>query len=174
MQNGDSQLSAPATEDDGFGGRKWECIAITLDDYQTFLESIRRSQDDDEKILRKRIQEQIMPVMEEKAEKDRLKAQRRARELENLQKLATAKRSSRIAGRVTVQKQREEEEAAEERRRADLKMAKKEQEKQRQMEEVSREPHPMRCSTSLRTNIFANRPASLACSPGSNASRSGK
>src|SRR5258708_2305697 len=31
-----------------FEGRKWECIAVTLDDYHRFLESIKRSRDPDE------------------------------------------------------------------------------------------------------------------------------
>lgn len=115
---------------------KWECIAITLDDYQKFLETIRRSTDADEKVLRKRITDEILPVMEEQAEKQRQKALKRQREAENLQKLATAKRSSRLAGKKELEKQREEAKAAEKQELADLAMARKEQEKQRQMEEV--------------------------------------
>ena len=135
-QDDDTQHEAVSAFEDTFGGMTWECIAITLDDYQNFIETIRRSTDPDEKTLRTRIQEQIMPIMQEKAEKQRAKAQKKARELENLQKLATAKRSSRIAGRVEMQKKQEEDDAAERKRLADLKMAKKEQEKQRVMEEV--------------------------------------
>lgn len=163
-QNGDTEQP----EDDFFGGRKWECVAVTLEEYQTFLESIRRTSDEDEKVLRKRIQDQIMPVLEEQAEKQRQKAARRARELENLQKLATAKRSSRIAGKLEVQKQREEEEAAEEKRRADLKMAKKEQEKQRQMEEVRLMEHTWLLSLRYTLLTHSYRPANRACSPGNN------
>ena len=51
-------------------------------------------------------------------------------------KLATAKRSSRIAGKVERQKHIEEAEEVERKRLADIKMAKLEQEKQRKLEEV--------------------------------------
>lgn len=129
--------SQQPAEDDDFGGMKWECIAITLEQYQDLVESMRRSSDQNEKTLRKRIIEEIMPTMEKHAEKQRQKVLKRQRELENLQKLATAKRSSRIAGRQEEAQKRAEEEAAEKQRLADLAMAKKEQAKQRKMEEVS-------------------------------------
>ncbi|KAL1306800.1 hypothetical protein AAFC00_005458 [Neodothiora populina] len=134
--NGHGDKTNDDADDDDFGGMKWECLAITLEDYQNFLETLRRSTDADEKVLRTRIQEQIMPIMEQRAEKQRQKALKKQRELENLQKMATAKRSSRIAGRQEMLKQKEEEEAAERARRAELAMAKKEQEKQAKMEQA--------------------------------------
>lgn len=124
-------------EDDGFGGMTWECVAVTFEDYQTFLESIRRSKDADEKALHKTITEDIMPTIEKRAESQRQKALKKQRELENLQKLATAKRSGRLAEKQERQRQVEEVEAAEKKHREDLAMAQKEHKKQQEMEEVS-------------------------------------
>jgi hypothetical protein len=125
-------------EDDGFGGMKWECICVTLEDYQEYLSSIRKSRDPNEKILYKRLEEEVMPVMEGLAEEQAKKEARKMRELENMQKLATAKRSSRISSRLEKQKEVDEVEAAERRRQAELSMAKAEQEKQKKLEDVSR------------------------------------
>lgn len=124
------------TEDDDFGGMKWECIAVTHQDYQDFLESIRKSSDADEKALRQRIIEEVMPELEKEARKQVEKAQKVQRELEIQAKMEGAKRSSRLAGKKEQLKQKEEEEAAEKKRQADLAMARKEQEKQKHMEEV--------------------------------------
>ncbi|CAF9910533.1 MAG: hypothetical protein HETSPECPRED_010091 [Heterodermia speciosa] len=121
---------------DGFGGRKWECIAVTLTEYQTFLDTIRKSKDPDEKALLQRIADDILPVIE-KAEESQLRKQaRKERELSTMHKLATAKRSSRLASKQ--EKEREEQEAAEAERkkRADLAAAKADQEKQKKMEEA--------------------------------------
>lgn len=130
-------VQEPGTvEDDGLGGMKWECICITLEDYRDYLSNIRRSRDPNEKILYKRLEEEVIPVMEGLAEEQARKQARKARELENLQKLATAKRSSRISARVEKQKEVEEVEAAERRRQEELAMAKAEQAKQKKLEEV--------------------------------------
>lgn len=123
-------------EDDGLGGMKWECLCITLEDYRDYLSSIRKSRDPNEKILYKRIQEEVIPIMEGLAEEQARKQARKAKELENLQKLATAKRSSRISARVEKQKEVEEVEAAQRRREEELAMAKAEQAKQKKLEEV--------------------------------------
>lgn len=124
-------------EDDGFGGRKWECVCITLEEYQSFLSSIRRSKDLDEKDLYETIQADVMPVIEQQAEERAKKEARRAKEQEVLMKLATAKRSSRISSRLEKQKQEEEAAEAERKRLADIEMAKAEQEKQHKLEAVS-------------------------------------
>jgi hypothetical protein len=126
------------TEDDGFGGMKWECIAVTHDDYSIFLESLRKSRDPNEKALVKRINEQIMPILEKRVEAQRQKVLKKQRELENLQKMATAKRSSRLAGKAEQRKAEEDALEAERRRKAELDMARKEQQKQSKMEHVSR------------------------------------
>ncbi|KZF26370.1 hypothetical protein L228DRAFT_11053 [Xylona heveae TC161] len=127
--NGDSGAT-----DDGFGGMKWECLAVTGDDYRTFLESIRRSKDADEKFLHQRIVEEVMPVIEKAEEEQQRKAARKEKELLTLQKLAGAKRSSRIASRLDKQKEEQEVREAEAKRQAELVQAKKDEERRTKME----------------------------------------
>lgn len=116
-------------EDDGFGGMKWECLAVTLDELNAFVASIDKSRDPNEKILRKRIVDELLPILEKQEEARKRKAAQKERELLNLERLATAKRSSRIAGRLEQRRQEEEAREAERKRQAELAMAKKEQEK---------------------------------------------
>ena len=122
--------------DDGLGGREWECLAVTLSEYQEFLESIRKSRDSDEKALHKRITEDVLPVIEKAEESQLRKKQKQERELLNMQKLATAKRSSRLEAKM--EKEREEQEAAEAERKkkADLIAAKEDHERQKKMEQA--------------------------------------
>ncbi|MCJ1407633.1 hypothetical protein MMC19_001704 [Ptychographa xylographoides] len=121
---------------DTFGGRKWECLAVNLAEYRTFLEGIQKSRDPDEKVLYSRLIQEVMPVIEKQEEDCQKKIARRQKELMNLEKLATAKRSSRLAGKQ--EREREEQEAliADQKRRTDLIAAKKDAERQRQMEEA--------------------------------------
>lgn len=121
-------------EDDGLGGMKWECLAITLGDLNRFVASIVKSRDPNEKILRTRITEDLLPLLEKQEEARKRKAAQKERELLNLEKLATAKRSSRIAGKLELQRQEEEAREAERKRQAELAMAKKEQEKWMKLE----------------------------------------
>jgi hypothetical protein len=123
-------------EDDGLGGMKWECVCVTLEDYQEYMSSIRKSRDPNEKTLYKRLEEDVLPVMQNLAEEQAKKQARKMRELENMQKLAMAKRSSRISSRLEKQKEQEDIEATERRRQEELAMAKAEQEKQKKLEEV--------------------------------------
>lgn len=125
-------------EDDGLGGAKWECICITLEEYQEYLNPLRKSKDPNEKVLYRSILENILPLIERQAEERAKKEARRLKEQENLLKLATAKRSSRISARVEKQKENEAAEEAERKRLADLAMAQAEEDKLRKMEEVSR------------------------------------
>jgi len=122
--------------DDGFGGMKWECVAVTLEQYREFIESIHRSRHVDEKELHDALVADVLPLLEQQAEERKKKEARRERELLALEKLATAKRSSRIASKL--EKQREEEEAleAERKRQNDLVMVRKEQELLKKMEQV--------------------------------------
>ncbi|EAT85744.2 hypothetical protein SNOG_07093 [Parastagonospora nodorum SN15] len=123
-------------EDDGFGGMKWECVCVTLEDYQEYMSSIRKSRDPNEKTLYKRLEEDVLPVMQGLAEEQAKKQARKMKELENMQKLAMAKRSSRISSRLEKQKEQEEIEEAERRREEEVAMAKAEQEKQKKLEEA--------------------------------------
>ena len=132
----ESSNASKADIDDTFGSRKWECIAVTLVDYQNFLESIRKSRDENEKHLYKRLTEQVLPVIEKVAEEQQKKLARREKELLNMQKLATAKRSSRIASKHDREKEEREAAEAERKRQIDLAAAKKDLERQKQMDQA--------------------------------------
>lgn len=119
----------------GFTSKTWECVAITLEDYSELMSSMFRSRDPNEKQLRARIEEEVLPIIEKRAEAIRQKQMKKMRELENLQKMATAKRSSRLADKAEKDRQDREERELEEKRQAELKMAREEQEKQRRIEE---------------------------------------
>ena len=110
----------PGAEDDydRLGGMKWECIAVTLDDVRKFVASMRRTRDDNEKVLRGRLEEFLIPALEEQEESRKRKAAQRERELLALEKMAHAKRSSRIAGRIEQQRLAEKAREEEERRLA--------------------------------------------------------
>jgi len=135
-ETGAEDVNGMTVAEDKFGGRKWECIAITLGQYQEFLETIQKSRDPDEKALHRRVTLDVVPIIE-KAEEAQLRTiARRERELMNQEKLATAKRSSRLASKMD--KEREEREAmeAEQKRKADLTEALKDQERQKKMDEA--------------------------------------
>ena len=119
---------------DPYETMSWECIAVTLSDYQQFLESIRKTRDPDEKILRDRIDEQVMPIIEKEEESQQRQKQKREKELLNMQMLAGAKRSSRLAGKA--EKERQEREAAEaiRKRETELAAALKEDERVKKIE----------------------------------------
>ncbi len=121
-------------EYDGFGGMTWECVAITLDEFTAFLALIQKSRDPNEKILRSRIMDDVLPLLEKQEEARKRKQAQKERELLNLEKLAHAKRSSRIADKLEHQKQEEEAREAERKKQAELAMAKKEQEKWKRLE----------------------------------------
>ncbi|RDL41951.1 uncharacterized protein BP5553_01930 [Venustampulla echinocandica] len=116
-------------EDDGFGGMIWECVAITLDELSAFIATLEKTRDPNEKTLRTRLVEELLPLLEKQEESRKRKAAQKERELLNLEKLATAKRSSRIASKMEHQKQEEGAREAERKRQAELALAKKEQEK---------------------------------------------
>ncbi|KAG5299448.1 PHD finger domain-containing protein [Histoplasma capsulatum G186AR] len=119
---------------DSAGGYKWECIAITLAQYNAFLDTIRRSKDPNEEFLRDQLVENVIPVIEKAEESHRRKMERREKELLSMQLMANAKRSSRIASKQ--ERERQEMEAAEEARKrgAERIAALKELEKQKKIE----------------------------------------
>ncbi|KAJ6189388.1 hypothetical protein N7519_004296 [Penicillium mononematosum] len=114
---------------------KWECVAVTLGEYQAFLETLQKTKDADEKYLRDSIVEHVLPILEKAEEAQQRKRQKREKELLNLQLVAGAKRSSRLAAKE--EKERQEREAAEaaQKREHDLAEARKEQARQHQLEE---------------------------------------
>ncbi|KND90407.1 hypothetical protein TOPH_04962 [Tolypocladium ophioglossoides CBS 100239] len=103
--------------DNGLGGRVWECVAVTLQEVQDFLEGLGKTRDDNEKILRRQLQTHLVPILEKQEESRKRKQVQRERELLNLAKMANAKRSSRIAGKVERQKQEDKEKEEEHQRR---------------------------------------------------------
>lgn len=113
---------------------KWECLAISLDEVNAFIASLSKSRDPNEKVLRKHITDNLLPLLEKQEESRQRKAAQKERDLLNLEKLSTAKRSSRIAGKAEHQRQEDEAREAERKKQADLQMAKKEQEKWMRLE----------------------------------------
>lgn len=171
MTNCEDALPEENEQGYGFTRKTWECVAITLNEYHDFLATIFRSRDPNEKQLRKRIEEDVVPIIEKRAEAIRQKQLRKFRDLENREKLATAKRSSRLAGKAEKEREEREKQEAQEKRERDLRMAHEEEERQRRIEEVS---------TVLKQRLYYYeadymfRATSLADSPVSNASKSAK
>lgn len=124
-----------AEDDDSLGGAKWECLAITFEDYQSVLASVK-SKDEDEIMLTERIREEVLPDIEKAAASKERREAKRLRELENLERMATAKRSSRLADKTARQKEIEQAQEAERRKHGEVIAAHKEQERQRKMEEA--------------------------------------
>lgn len=132
-----TEEGASATrQEDSFGGRKWECIAVTLAEYNDFLDSIKKSRDPDEKALYKRISEDVVPIIEKDEESKQRRQARKERELMNMEKLATAKRSSRLASKFETERIQREAAEAEQKRKADIAAAIAHEEKQKKMEEA--------------------------------------
>ncbi|RDA92202.1 hypothetical protein CP533_5593 [Ophiocordyceps camponoti-saundersi (nom. inval.)] len=119
-------------DDDGLGGRTWECVAVTLQDVQSLLDNFAKTRDENEKILRRQLEAHLVPILEKQEEAQKRKQAQRERELLNLSKMANAKRSSRIAGKVEKRKLEElaKEEEQKERVAAESKI-RGEQERQR-------------------------------------------
>ncbi|KAI0109673.1 hypothetical protein GGR51DRAFT_512377 [Nemania sp. FL0031] len=114
-------------EDDGLGGAKWECIGVSLNDIRNFLSTMRKTRDDNEKILRSTVEEHLLPILEKQEESRKRKALQREKELLNLEKMAHAKRSSRIAGKAEQQKLIQQAREEEEKRQREEKAARKEE-----------------------------------------------
>ncbi|KAK1078648.1 hypothetical protein LTR33_007061, partial [Friedmanniomyces endolithicus] len=119
----------------GFTDRTWSLIAITLEEYDEFLSTVFRSRDPNEKQLHKRISDDVRPIIEKREEALRQKQLKKLREMENVQKIATAKRSTRLAGKAEKEKEDRERREAEEKKDRDLKMAHDEEDRQRRVEE---------------------------------------
>ncbi|KAL8866083.1 MAG: hypothetical protein Q9174_006503 [Haloplaca sp. 1 TL-2023] len=140
QENGsDTMVEEPsngAAEEEYFGGRKWECIAVTLDDYNAFLESIKKTRDPNQKALHKRISDEVLPVIVKDEESKQRRQARKAREVMNMEKLAGAKRSSRLASKFETERIQREAIEAEAKRKADIAAAHAHEEKQKKMEEA--------------------------------------
>jgi hypothetical protein len=116
------------------GGYKWECVAITLTEYQDLVESWKRSKDPNEQDLRDRLISDVIPIIEASEDRQRRKIERRERELLAMEKMQHAKRSSRLAGKAEREKAERDALEAERKRVVDLAAARRDQEKKEQME----------------------------------------
>ncbi|KAF4584238.1 phd finger domain-containing protein [Ophiocordyceps camponoti-floridani] len=119
-------------DDDGLGGKMWECVAVTLHDVQSLLENFAKTRDENEKILRRQLQTHLVPILEKMEEAQKRKQAQKERELLNMAKMANAKRSSRIAGKV--EKRKLEEQAKEDElkeRQSEVMKVREEQKRQR-------------------------------------------
>ncbi|KAI9835026.1 MAG: hypothetical protein M1837_003969 [Sclerophora amabilis] len=134
-EDNETAVEKGAGEEDGFGGRKWECLAITLEQYRQFMEGICRTKNPNEKVLHEQLADNVLPIVEKAEEEQQRKIVRRQKELLNLEKLATAKRSSRIAGKLEKQKEEEDAIEAEKKRQSELAWSRKEQERLKKMED---------------------------------------
>lgn len=130
----DIQGTPSGADANTLGGYKWECVAITLSDYQDLVDSFKKTKDPNEQALRERLTAEVMPIIEAAEEKQRRKIERRERELLAMEKMQHAKRSSRIAGKHEREKADREAAEAERKRAADLAAAHKEQERQERMD----------------------------------------
>ncbi|KAI0398457.1 hypothetical protein F5Y17DRAFT_4489 [Xylariaceae sp. FL0594] len=140
---GSDHEDAPEPEDDGLGGAKWECVGVGLDDIRNFLSTIRKTRDENEKVLRNTIEEHLLPMLEKQEESRKRKALQREKELINLEKLAHAKRSSRIASKTEQQRLQQQAREAEEKRLQEEKAARKEEQKRLKAEKE----HEMRAKS---------------------------
>ncbi|KAL6887824.1 hypothetical protein GGI43DRAFT_388185 [Trichoderma evansii] len=124
-------------EDNYLGGMIWECVAVTLAEVQSLIDSMASSRDENEKILRRQLRDHLLPILE-KQEGDRIRReQKREKELQVLAKMATAKRSSRIAMKAE-QREKEEQDRieAEQLREAEAIQRREEQKQERIQREL--------------------------------------
>jgi DNA-directed RNA polymerase len=121
--------------EDPSGGFKWECIAVSLPEYQEFIESFRKTRDPNEKSLRDRLIEGVLPILEKAQEAEERKRQKRDKELFNLQLIAGAKRSSRLQEKHDKERRDKEAEEAVRKHEIELAAARKDKENQRKMED---------------------------------------
>ena len=131
----ETSVEADTQPNDTFGGFKWELVAITVAQYQEFIDSLKKTRDEDEMALRDYLREDIIPVIEKGEESQRRKIERKERELLNLEKLAGAKRSSRLADKHERERHEREAAEAEQKHAADLAEARLEQQRQLRMEQ---------------------------------------
>ncbi|KJZ71204.1 hypothetical protein HIM_09410 [Hirsutella minnesotensis 3608] len=118
--NSDVDEKEPSEEssENDFGRGSWECVAITLPQVQELLANFGKTRDQNEKILRRQLETHLVPILEKQEEGQKRKQVQRERELLNLAKMANAKRSSRIAGKMEKQKEEDRIKEEEEQRKA--------------------------------------------------------
>ncbi|KAG8164813.1 hypothetical protein KVR01_005088 [Diaporthe batatas] len=121
-------------DEDPMGGATWECIAITLDEVRRCIEPFKKTKDPNERILREQIEGHLVPILEKQEESRKRKMIQREKELLSLQKMAHAKRSSRLAGKAEQRRHEEVEREEREKRQAEEAAARKAEEERIKME----------------------------------------
>lgn len=121
-------------DEDPLGGATWECVAITLDEVRSCIEPFKKTKDANEKILREQIEGHLVPILEKQEESRKRKMIQREKELLSLQKMAHAKRSSRLAGKAEQRRHEEIEREEREKRQAEEVAARKAEEERVKME----------------------------------------
>ncbi|KAL1865493.1 hypothetical protein Daus18300_007138 [Diaporthe australafricana] len=112
-------------DEDPLDGATWECVAITLDEVRSCIEPFKKTKDPNEKVLREQIEGHLLPILEKQEESRKRKMAQREKELLSLQKMAHAKRSSRLAGKAEQRKHDEVEREEREKRQAEEVAARK-------------------------------------------------
>ncbi|ROT37025.1 hypothetical protein SODALDRAFT_380509 [Sodiomyces alkalinus F11] len=130
----ESVLSDGIEIDNGLGGMKWECLAVTLEEVHRVVASFQNTRDENEKVLRDQLQEHLVPILEKQEESRKRRALQQQRELENLAKMANAKRSSRLANKQERQKLEEQAREEEQRQLAEKEAARKVEETRLKLE----------------------------------------
>ena len=134
-EESESTKEPQEASEDLFGGRKWECLAVSLSDYEEFLEGFGKSKDSEERILHKRIEKEVLPEILRAEEERQRKIRQKEKDLLTQEKMAHAKRSSRIASKQEKDREAAEAEAAERRQREELAEARKVMERQHKAEQ---------------------------------------
>lgn len=141
--NGDDEDTASVSEindhtdhvdEDPLGGATWECVAITLDEVRSCIEPFKKTKDPNERILREQIEGHLVPILEKQEESRKRKMAQREKELLSLQKMAHAKRSSRLAGKAEQRRHEEVEREEREKRQAEEVASRKAEEERIKME----------------------------------------
>lgn len=125
---------ADHADEDPLDGATWECVAITLDEVRNCIEPFKKTKDPNEKILREQIEGHLVPILEKQEESRKRKMIQREKELLSLQKMAHAKRSSRLAGKAEQRRHEEVEREEREKRQAEEIAARKAEEERIKME----------------------------------------
>lgn len=134
----ESSINTDPTQINTFGAYKWECVAVNLDDFKTFTASIAKSKDPNERNLKTKIEEDMIPELEAVEERRQRKMEAKLREIQMQEKMQGAKRSGRLAAKQ--EREREEAEAAEAERQRQilLKAARRDEERQQQLDDDRR------------------------------------
>lgn len=132
------QDAADPTEVNTFGDYKWECVAVDLNDFKTFTASIAKSKDPNERNLKDKIEDDMIPELEKVEERRQRRIEAKLREIQMQEKMQGAKRSGRLAAKQEREREEAEAAEAEKQRQSLLKAARRDEEKHQQLEDERR------------------------------------